>query len=71
MSIFQNVATEATKASPHVTVSGLILWGYTLSDAVLALSFVFAILQIFFGVRKYIRDEKYHKARMREAADGE
>lgn len=71
MSIYQSVAAEATKATPHVTVSGLILWGYTLSDAVLVLSFVFAVLQIFFGVRKYIRDEKFHKTRMKEAVDDE
>ncbi len=71
MSIIQDVAAEATKATPHVTVSGLILWGFTLSDAVLALTFVSAVLQIFFGIRKYIRDERFHKARMKEASDDE
>lgn len=69
MSIIHDVAAEATKATPHVTVSGLILWGFTLSDAVLALTLVSAVLHIFFGIRKNIRDEEFHKARMKEASD--
>lgn len=71
MSIIQDVAAEATKVTPHVTVSGLILWGFTFSDAVLALTLVSAVLHIFFGIRKNIRDEEFHKARMKEASDDE
>jgi hypothetical protein len=71
MSIIQDVATEATKSTPHVAVSGLILWGITLSDAVLAISFISAALQIFFMIRKHIREEKAFKEKKGKSADAE
>lgn len=42
---------EASKASPPVAVGGLSLAGVSLSDAVLAATLIYTVLQIYFLLR--------------------
>jgi len=45
------VATEAVKATPAITVSGLTLFGVSLNEWVLILTAIYTVLQLFFLVR--------------------
>lgn len=51
------IAAEVVKASPSVTVSGLVLFGVPLSEWVIIGSAVLVVLQVFFLLRdKWWRD---------------
>lgn len=56
----REIVAEATKAAPTTSVSVLTLMGYPLSNWVLVLTFIYAVLQIVFLVRREIwkRNEK-------------
>lgn len=55
---FKEVVHEATKAAPPATVASLTFFGIQLSDAVLILTLVYVILQLFFILRdKWWRDD--------------
>jgi hypothetical protein len=54
---FHELAVEAAKATPPVTVAGLSLWGVTLHEWVLILTAVYTVLQIGF----LLRDKLLHR----------
>lgn len=51
MDFKQAVAIEVTKASPPVTVGALTLFGFPMSDWVLAVTALYTLLQMFFLLR--------------------
>ena len=57
------IVTEAARAAPAVTVTGLTLFGVSLADWVLILTLLYTVLQMFF----LIRDKWYYQ---RKANDG-
>lgn len=48
----QDLVSEAAKAAPAVTVTGLTLFGVALSDWVLLASLVLIVFQLFFLIRE-------------------
>lgn len=48
---YHELAVEAAKATPPVTVAGLSIWGVTLHEGVLILTAVYTVLQIGFLLR--------------------
>ena len=63
MTNHSEIATEAARAAPAVTVTGLSLFGVSLSEWVFLLTIVYTLLQMFF----LIRDKWYYQ---RKADDG-
>lgn len=64
MTVHHEIVTEATKASPPLTVVGLSLAGVSLQDWMLLLTIVYTVLQL--GL--LIRDRIYRP--YKEAANG-
>lgn len=56
---YQGIAGEAVKAAPPTTVSGLLIFGIPLSDAVLLLTGIYTLFMFYFLLRdKWWRDAK-------------
>lgn len=51
MTNHSEIATEAARAAPAVTVGGLTLFGVALSDWVLLTTLVYTVLQLYFLLR--------------------
>lgn len=51
MTNHHDIANEAAKAAPAVTVGGLTLFGVGLSDWVLLATLIYTVLQVFFLLR--------------------
>lgn len=63
MNSHPEIVTEAARAAPAVTVTGLTLFGVSLSEWVLIMTLVYTLLQMFF----LIRDKWYYQ---RKAENG-
>lgn len=62
-----DLVSEAVKAAPAVTVTGLTLFGVALSDWVLLASLVLIIFQLFFLLRdKWYTPRKIRNGRKRQ-----
>lgn len=64
MSIYQDVAVEATKSAPPVAVTGAIIMGISMSDWVTILTLAYLVLQIYFSVLKNRRETR--ESRLKE-----
>lgn len=58
MSIYQNVAVEATKLSPPVAVITASIGGMSVDDWIKALTLLYLVCQIVFSVLKNKREAK-------------
>ena len=56
----QNAETlaEAAKVAPAITVSGMVLWGYPLSDWLILLTIVYTLVQLVLLIEKRIKQGK-------------
>lgn len=71
MSIYQDVAIEATKSAPPVAVSGAIIMGLTPTDFVTMLTLFYLALQIYFAILKNRREAKESKDKEKKSGNAE
>jgi len=64
MTNHHDIANEAAKAAPAVTVGGLTLFGVGLSDWVLLATLIYTVLQVFF----LLRDKWYKPWKVRHGS---
>lgn len=65
MNIFNNMnkqdIVDAVKLSPPVTVGTSIFYGIMLSDLVLWATLAYTLIQIYFTIKRHLREEKENK----------
>lgn len=52
-------AVEAAKAAPPVSVSGLLVFGFPLSEWAIGLTIIYTLMQIYFSLSKHLRERKH------------
>lgn len=51
-------AVEAAKAAPPVSVSGMLVFGFPLSDWAVGLTIIYTLMQMYFSFSKWRRGRK-------------
>ena len=51
------IALAAIKTAPPITVSGMIIWGYTVQDWVCVLTGIWVLLQIYLALRNHFKNK--------------
>lgn len=51
------ITLAAIKAAPAITVSGMIIFGYTVQDWVCVLTGIWVLLQIYLALHKHFKDK--------------